>query len=166
MELHRSGNLDTTFDEPFEAKWVGLQRVTLCLLTLFVIAAAAGAFGRGPLAYATAQTPDGDVRLGYEHLARNRTPSNDVLRVAGSAAAANLIRVHLSAQLVNGLTIDSIAPRPVHEAAVGDSLELDFAHHGDAEIRLPYEPAQIGVIAGTVSVGDEPPIAVRTLVFP
>jgi hypothetical protein len=58
------------FDQKFEKEWRKLEIGSHWVMVLFVLAALAGVFGRGPFSHRTHKTSDGRLAIDFEPLAR------------------------------------------------------------------------------------------------
>ncbi|HEY0778088.1 MAG TPA: hypothetical protein VGD56_08990, partial [Gemmatirosa sp.] len=71
----RADGIDTGSDLHFEERWWRMEQVVWGAMTLVLIGALAGAFGRGWLSEATAGQRGGALSVDYERFARFRTPT-------------------------------------------------------------------------------------------
>src|ERR1700761_999470 len=73
------GELAVGSDLEFQRKWWRFSSFIWKFFALVIVADLFGCFGRGPLAHATAETPDKTLVVNYERIERFSTPS--ILRV-------------------------------------------------------------------------------------
>lgn len=141
------------------------QRIGWVLLLLAILAAAAGAFGDGPLSRASISAPGG-VRVDYERIVRRRAPTEIRIVVPsapmpGGSLALEVTRLPGAERLV-------AFPDPLHEraTALGARFEIATRGEGPFEIALRNVPSTLGRREIRLAIGLAEPIAIRQLVLP
>jgi hypothetical protein len=159
--------MDLGYDPHVENAWMRLQRPAWVVMLVLVLAGLAGTFGRGPLAKASATTPDHVLAVSYERFARFRTPTQTAVSIA--APRLRPLRLRVSQALLDAIPIQSIVPRPVEERALAGATEFVFAPlegAGTATITFAQQPSKVGLVHGEFTLEGEAPVALGQLVWP
>jgi hypothetical protein len=163
-------SLEVGADRSFERGWHRLQKLIWTVLVLFVLAGAAGVFGRGPLSKGNAGSDTGASQLEYERFARYKTPAMLTLTVNKTANPHGQIMVSVSRSLADTLHFEQTTPRPIAMQSVDQGVALFFAGPavpGKLHIRFAQEPQKPGPVAGFLSIADGGGnIAIRQIVYP
>ena len=124
VPLH--GDLQINQDLRFSRREWRTQHVGWVVMLLFILAAALGAFGRGPLATRQAQSGNGSLDIEYAKVARHSAP--DILRVevAPEAIASGMVTIWFDRTWVHGRSVESISPEPEQSSAGGDRITYEF----------------------------------------
>jgi hypothetical protein len=165
-ELSRVNDLNVGADETFERRWRTVQTIVIVLLVAFVLAGAAGLFGRGPLSKTTTQGSEG-VNLQYERFARSKTPAQVVLIVPDRAVHGATLHVLLPAKLVESFKIEQTTPQPVRVTPQTAGLLLEFQHapQQDLLVRMAQEPQKAAHLTDELAVEDQH-IPFHQIVYP
>src|SRR5690242_19053882 len=99
-------------DLDFQRRWHKTERVVWLLLALFLVLSLAGAFGRGPIASATAEANDGSFSVKYERIQRFGTPSVITVQFQQGAIRDGRIQLWVSESLVKPLGNQRVVPQP------------------------------------------------------
>jgi hypothetical protein len=148
--------------EPFLRRERAVQRVGLGLLTLFVVAGLAGAFGNGPLAATTIRS--GNTTIRFERFTRQTFRTE--LEVSISGANTPTISITVPRTFLDN--VDMLEARPLDSLKRLDDDLATFevpARNGAASLVLHYQPKNYGVLHADVSAGQQPPVRVRQIVF-
>lgn len=141
------GGLD--LDLPRQRRsWV-IQRCAWIAMTLILVAALAGFFGRGPVAHRSVRSDDGSLRVVYDRFARLHAPLD--LRIAASRPAP--LRIRISKSYLNNVEVLSIVPWPQAQLATDDGIEFVFAaEDGTTEFEavLRFKVQEAGSLAGDI----------------
>ena len=119
--------LEVGYDEMFERRWKVAQDVGLVVMVLFLLVCLSGLLGRGPFSHRTASAPDGSLRVDYEPMAREGTPT----------------------QVAEPMGLGRTVPNAVSTMVGTQGVVLRFVVaplQGDAKIRLDALPAEVGVV--------------------
>ena len=169
VAIVRVGGLEIDQDLEFQRRvWVA-QRVGWALMALFVLAAAVGLLGVGPLSHARAAIP-GVMTLEYERFARFETSETLTVRLDSAATAGEVVRLSLNREFLDSAKIETVLPPPARVESAAGRLIYVFAV---GEPRVPlvvtftFEPRDIGVHEGIVRLESrDARIAFRQLVYP
>jgi hypothetical protein len=164
--MSRVDALNVGADEHFERPWRTTQKVVITLLVLFVVAGAAGLFGRGPLSKTTARGDDG-INLQYERFARSKTPAQVVLIVPDRAIRGDRLHILLPAKLVESFKIEQTTPLPTRITPKTAGLYLEFEHapKQDLLVRFAQEPQHAARVSEAFQV-EQQQISFRQIVYP
>ncbi|MDC0740438.1 hypothetical protein [Polyangium mundeleinium] len=110
VEIKRTGDLETSEDLAFERTSMRVRRVGRAVLFLFVLLAALGLFGEGPLSHATAGDASGFF-VRYERFTRVDGATRFEIRPRAQSSAAPR-RLFLSASLFERGHIEHFVPEP------------------------------------------------------
>jgi hypothetical protein len=171
VENARVDGLEVDEDLEFQRKSWTAERVGWVVMALFVLAAAAGLLGSGPLGHATAGVP-GVMAVDYERFARLETSETLTIRLEPAAIPARTVRLSLSREFLDGSKVVSILPAPERVESAAGRLVFVFAV---AEPRTPMvvtfnvEPQQFGRSQGIIGLESLPEprfVTFRQLVYP
>jgi hypothetical protein len=155
--------LEIGFDQTFERKWRRLELTSHAVMALFVLAALAGLFGRGPFSHRSDRTADGRLALDFEPVARWGTTTQITVHFAnsnGSKTAAETTAA--SAQLfvnnavIEPLGLQQVIPEPDSTEAVGGGAIFQFAipaNSDGASVRFVLKPSGVGFVKAEVREG-------------
>jgi len=140
-----------------------VQRIGWFLLSLAVLAAALGLFGRGFLSRASAST--GGLHLRYERLERFQRPTSMQLRI--SATAEQTTSLLIERRYLDAIRIERIMPEPEQAAAHARGLIYHFASHGEPiTITFHLQLERFGLVSGQIGLLDGPMLSFNQFVFP
>lgn len=138
------------------------QRVGTGILTLFVLAGAAGLFGNGPLSQVVETS--GVLTVTYERFTRQSVHSELAIEAGVPPAAAAEIRV--AREFLD--MVDLVDVRPVGALKRLEENAAVFevpAPGGRVWLQLRYAPQRYGVLRTDIVVGSGAPAHVRQIVF-
>jgi hypothetical protein len=170
VAIVRVGDLEVDEDLPFQRRaWVA-QRIAWAFMAVFVVAAAVGLLGSGPLSHARIEVP-GLMTVEYERFARFETSETLTVRLEPAATGGESVRLSLNRDFLDSAKIETVLPPPVRVEAMAGRLVYVFAV---AERRVPlmvsftFDPQQIGVHEATVGLesSDSRRVTFRQLVYP
>jgi hypothetical protein len=151
----------------FQHKWWRAERIVWAIMTILLVAGAAGVMGRGPLAKAKAQTEDGSLQMQYERFERYKTPSMLALTLNGSAIQNHTAVVWISNSLLKNLGMQRIVPQPAVSQPGGNRTLYAFpAEGGEARLQFALEPSQPGIYDIAVGVLNGPEVHRKVIVWP
>jgi hypothetical protein len=132
--------------------WI-MQRGAWVLLLLVLVAAAAGAFGGGPLGWRRLQSADGALVVEYERCLRAYAVSP--LRVRVPNAAEKDLAVRFDRGYLDGIAMRSVVPAPLRaELADGTiTFVFDVQPPGRAVIEFELEARSAGRHVSRLGVG-------------
>ena len=163
-----NGELEVGYDSPFELRWHRYELLGRVVLVIVMAAGLAGLLGSGPYSHRTLNSPSGALTVDFEPVARWDTPTQVTLHIR-RPAGSGVAELRLDSNFMEPLGLQGTVPLNVAEAARGGGLTVMVATAPDqteAFVRLHAKPTQIGPIALTVQVGDEPPLRWTQYVLP
>jgi hypothetical protein len=161
----RVDGLEIDQDLDFQRRAWMIQRVGWAVMTVFVLAAAAGVLGSGPLSHARADLP-GTMSVEYQRFARFETNETLTVRLEPAATGADTVRLSLDRAFLDAARMASVLPTPTRVESAAGGLVYVFAV---AEPRTPlvvafnFEPQEIGRQRGTIGV--ETAAGLRSVTF-
>ena len=167
--MNRTSGIELDDLPGFQRKEWAAQRLGWTLMLLVVLAGAAGAFGRGPLASASAATADGRLQIRYERMTRHRVPTSLWLDVAPGVARGGRVRLEIDREYLQEVELTRVVPEPESVEATGDGIVLAF-RVGDplrrAAIMLDVQPESYGTLQGRLGLAGDAPLRFEQFVFP
>jgi hypothetical protein len=146
-----------------EHEW-RIQRIGWWILTLFLVLALAGLFGKGPLSHARAEAATG--RIEYEHFIRYGTPAEFVITPSGRAAGGTS-RVAISSDYLEAFRVERITPEPTSARIAGGHVVYEFATSSPgASISFEVDPRQLWRHRAVVRIDGGPPLEIWQLTYP
>lgn len=106
-------------DLEFQYRWWRFERGVWILFAVLVTLDLIGVFGRGPLAKAHAEAPDGTMQIDYERIERFSTPSILTVRFGNNAIHDGKIQLWADGGLVTKMGNQRVVPQP-QESKVGN----------------------------------------------
>ena len=163
-------SLEIDEDIAFQRREWRWQRVGRWLLTSFVLMAASGLFGNGPLSHATAGGAGDAIRLEFERFIRVGATDRMTLHLRLAAAPDDApIEFRLARAYFDGVRVHAITPPPLGIEVGPADVVVRFARPsgitGTATIVFEIEPVQIGRLRGTVRLPDGPPLSFWQFAF-
>jgi hypothetical protein len=160
-------NLQIEEDESFQRREWLMERVGWAGLVVFVLAAAAGAFGGGPLS--STQTSDGGglLTVHYERFVRFSAVTEFVVRTARTANATETT-VFVEQSYLQHFEVASVLPTPVRVEQHGSHVAFVFSSvAGDADHELVFrlKPIRAGRLVGTFGVSKSNGVPVRQFAY-
>ncbi len=162
-------NVEVGLDLQFEKRWRVTQWCMWILLTLFVIAGAAGLFGRGALSKAEVLSGNGSLLVEYQRFARYQTPAVLKVTIRQSADVGRHIVLTLPMELLETLRLDQTSPLPETVTTTDGSAVLRFsaaAQGAQMQIKLAQQPDKPGRLAGSIAVQGAGAVFIKQLIYP
>jgi hypothetical protein len=132
-------------DPEFQRLWVRAERVIWSLLILFLAAAFAGLFGRGPLANAEARAADGSFAVKYERVQRYASPSVITVEFQPEGIQNGQILLWVSDSLVKPLGNQRVVPQPLRSELRDGGILYTFPANPPSEsIEFQTQPTGVG----------------------
>jgi len=155
-------------DVEFQLREWRMERMGWVALAGFVVAAAVGVFGDGPLSRASASDDSGQLVIRYERFVRASASSELHLQVVASAANSGEITIWADPAYLGDVEVSSIVPEPKRVEQHGRHIVYVFAVAATAEpseIAFRYKPARAGRLYGSFGVSEGAPVALRQFAF-
>ncbi|HXH53749.1 MAG TPA: hypothetical protein VNH53_10030 [Sphingomicrobium sp.] len=155
-------------DRAWQEKFWSAQRVGWVVMALLVLAALAGATGKGgPVASASARTPAGIIE--YPRIARLQSDEKVTVRLPPSASGE--IPVELLRPFAESFSIELIEPEPSHVEATADGQRFIFnvgSCGGGEKLIVFHVRARRAAMNSrlAVRIGDERPVTLAVTVLP
>nr|WP_321986067.1 hypothetical protein [uncultured Lichenicoccus sp.] len=119
------------------------------LMLGFVLAAAAGLLGNGPLDHCTGYAASGPLHVDYEAAVRYGTGTQITFHLRAESAGADTARLFVGSGFVEPFGLQRITPQPVRSEATHGGMALSFpmpSGASDVLVRMTAEPASIGPV--------------------
>lgn len=125
------------------------QRVGWWGLTAFVLAAALGVFGKGPLSHAQAGIPGTPLWVDYDRFVRVGSGTRIVVngQAATHAASDSVFVLRMNRQYFDGIRIEQLSPQPISMTVGAEDVDLHFAGAAagtPVTVVLDVEPLRAG----------------------
>ena len=154
-------------DLAFQRRWWSFERGVWIFLTILLVMAVLGCFGRGPVAQAHQRAKDGSLDLRYERIERFGTPSEVTVGLSPGAAHAGRIKLWVSDELVKPLGNRLVIPEPLSSELSGAGIQYTFpAVAPPYSVEFSLEPEAIGVHDVTFRAEGAEPVRLRIYVLP
>jgi hypothetical protein len=154
-------------DLAFQERWWVFERVVWCLFIAILVADVLGVFGRGWLAKAELKQPGSGIRVEYERVERNGTPSIMRVHFDPGTVADGKVRLFASESLVRELGAQRIIPQPEQSILSDGGLTYVFPAQGPTpEIQFQLDPSFPGYHQFTLQVPGEGPATAHIGVLP
>jgi hypothetical protein len=147
----------------FHRKEWRIQRIGWVLVALFLILAAGGLFGNGPLS--RAHTGNGAGRLDYERFVRYGLSTDLIVTPTASANGVN--RVEVSGVYLEAFRVERITPEPVAVRMNGPNIVYEFASAAPgASISFHMRPQRLWRRGAIVTIDGGAPLHISQLTYP
>jgi hypothetical protein len=137
-------------------------------MALIILAALAGLFGSGGLSQARAGDPSSQLWLEYHRFERTQSATTVHVHIP-SAENAEIRRIWLSRNYLQGVKVEQVTPPPETVEAAADRLIYSFRvapSDQPTTIVFHLNPEFPGILAGTIGVEDGPELSFNQLVYP
>jgi hypothetical protein len=125
--------------------------------------------GPGPLSHNSTTSAGATVTVHYLRFARSGGSGDLTIEAAPELVVDGMLQTRISRDYVDAMRIESIRPEPAEQVVEGADLRLAIPVSGDGQrssVTLSMTPQAMGAVAGTVRVGDAPPVAVEQFLYP
>jgi hypothetical protein len=152
-------------DLDFQRSWWKFETAVWWCFTLIVVLAVLGAFGKGPLAKATAANSAMTVK--YDRIERAGTPSILHIDFDPSAIQKGIVTLYISQSVTGDLGAQRVIPSPQTSTIGQGGITYVFpASNSPATVEFALQPHSPGIFHFTVQVPQAPPIEERVIVVP
>jgi len=149
--------------DTFLSRERAVQRAGVVVLTLFVLAGAAGMFGNGPVSHAT--TSAGGIELRYERFGRTTAPTTIEVTVTTGAADGAPVRFRIERRFMERLDQLELRPEDVFKGFDDTHALFEVAAVGGrGHVELHFKPQNPGLRQTSV-VTDGAAAHLRQLIF-
>lgn len=165
----RKRGIDLEIHPRFQRREWAAQRLGWIVMFGLLAAGMAGAFGRGPLASASAGEAGDPLRLDYERTVRHRAPTTLRVHLAPGAARDGRVRLGVSRDYLRAMELTRAVPEPEAVEAAGEDYVFTFRvtdPERSSTIVLDLEPESYGTMEGRIGLPDAPAVRFRHFVFP
>ena len=155
-------------DVEFQRREWRMERIGWAALATFVVAAAGGAFGDGPMSHASASDDSGQLLIHYDRFVRASAPAELRLQIVPAAAKNGELTVWADWSYLRHVEVSSIVPEPTRVEQHSQRVVYVFAVPQaveSAEIAFRYRPTRAGRLYGRFGVSNEAAATVRQFAF-
>ncbi len=154
-------------DLEFQRRWWRFEKVVWSLFVLILLADLSGILGRGPLANARAQTPDGTLDLKYERVLRENTSSIMTVLPETTAIHDGKLRLFVSDSILKEFGAQRVIPQP-QTSTVGDGgvMYTFLATSTPLTVQIELKPSFIGAHTFRVGISGGSSIQAKSVVLP
>ncbi|HJR61460.1 MAG TPA: hypothetical protein VJ813_18765 [Vicinamibacterales bacterium] len=145
-----TSNLDLDENRDFQQKEWHFQRAGWCVLMAFVVAAALGLFGSGPLSHARTAEPGAPLWVEYDRFVRLGKTSRLVIHVTAPAGRLQL-RMNRTFFEVNRIQHVTPEPSAMEIGAADVDLRFDTQAGGPFTVILDVEPLRGGRLPASIT---------------
>ncbi len=150
--------LEINQDLAFQRREWSVQRVGRWALAAFVVAAAVGLFGKGPLTQGQAGAPGTTLWIDYDRFVRVGTATRVYVNTQGAADSSGAgLRLRVNREYFDSVRLEHVSPEPAALEIGARDVYLQFSPHtsaaGPVTIVLDIEPLQAGRNAAQFSTG-------------
>jgi hypothetical protein len=154
-------------DLGFQRRWWRFERAVWVLFLAVIALDLAGAFGRGPLARASATSPNQAIQAHYERIERSGTPSIMTVKIQDSPHSDPDVNLFISDSALSGLGLQRVIPAPETTSIGNGGLTYRFPRTSlPATVRFEFEPQGAGLYHVAVGAPGQAPIRVTVAVVP
>jgi hypothetical protein len=162
--LTRVGDLDIDQHLEVQAFSWRIQRIGWVAIALFLAAALAGLFGRGPFSRARVGEP-AVLEVDYGRFERRTQEATLIVRLGPQPSGR--VRLWIDAAYVAEQPIHRVLPEPERVEAADDRLLLTLRVSGERpEIRITTMPEVFGPLRGRLGLSGGPEVAFLQFVYP
>lgn len=142
------------------------ERVGWYVLSLVMLLALAGLFGRGPLSQGQASSADGRVQVQYARLSRSGVTEHLKITVRGPHNGQ--VQVLLDGELFREASLETLQPQPLRSRSEGQglALQLETGTDGTATLYLTLRADTPGSLEGRVSLGPDSVVHFSSFIYP
>ena len=142
-----------------------IQRIVWPLLTVLLIAIAAGLLGQGPIARAQAGSASAGITMDYHRFLRRMT--NDTLELKLQAASER-VRLHIDARYLDAVELERVFPQPETVLSGAQATTMEFSGQPGQWIVVHVElkPQHVGTVDGWIAADEHPRQPFSQFVYP
>jgi hypothetical protein len=158
----RVGDLELEQDLEFQRREWSVQRVGWWALSLFVLAAALGLFGSGPLSHARVGEPGAPLWIEYERFVRVGAADRLRVHLGPLPAGADTRDVRFNREYFESLHVERITPEPERTLVASEQVTLIFDPNDmrdEGTLIIDARPGAVGRQVAHVSSGELPRVS-------
>ena len=154
-------------DIEFQSRWWRFERLLWSFFLLVLLADLSGALGRGPLANAKRESPDGTIEVKYERVERSNTSSIMTILPRPSAVHDGKVQLFVSDSVVQKLGAQRVIPQPLESIVGSGGITYVFAASAQPMlIQIELKPSFMGPHSFTIGVPGGEPVGASAFVLP
>jgi len=173
-QIERVGSLEIEQNLGLQRRMWRVQRVGWGVMALLVLAAAAGLTGSGPLSHASAGTPGGPLRLGYDRFLHAEGLTTLEVHLGGSngngaKSGDGERRIWISRAYLEKVPVERSVPEPERVEVGPDRVTYVFAEtaSGSPALVTFYGSVRtVGRVEGHIGLPEGPSLRFRQFVYP
>lgn len=165
----KAGDLEVDEDLKFQRVEWRIQRIGWVLMLLFILAALAGAFGRGPLSRRTDQSPDNSLAIDFDRFGRLHAQTDIKLVASEESAREGALRIWLDRDYMTKFETKEINPQPERIDLSPDRMTLVYRvpkSPGSLKVNLILEPNEMGSVRGAAGVEGKQSLFFSQFIYP
>ena len=154
-------------DLGFQRRWWRFERGVWIFFGLVLLADLSGLLGRGPLANAERQTANGNLRVKYERVERENTPSIVTILPGAAALHEGKFQLYVSDTVLRQLGAQRVIPQPEASVLGNGGVTYTFAATSmPVTVQIELKPSFIGLHRFTMATAGGDEIKASTFVLP
>jgi hypothetical protein len=156
-------------DEDFEKAWWRVEVGVWLFLCAFLACAAAGLWGRGWLANASASSTDAQLTVRFERILRFKTPSRMEVTISPALNHDGRISLWVSRDLLKQLGMQQVIPQPDRSVPQEDGVTYEWASGtGNHLVGVAFDlqPEAPGMFLGSIQTDSLHRLTLRSIVLP
>ena len=154
-------------DLEFQRRWWRFTRALWLFFAAVIVADLVGVFGRGPIANATARSPDGAMTVRYERIERYGAPSVLRIEFAPNAIHDGKVELWVGETLIKSLGAQRVIPQPAQSrVGAGGVTYLFPASDVPASVTFALEPTVPGILDMPLRASASGLLKLRAYVLP
>ncbi len=140
-------------DLKFQRRWWRFENTVWWSFGVIVVLDLLGCFGRGPVAKATLDAPDGSMNVKFERIERYGTPSIITINFGKAAIHEGKVNLLISESMLEQLGNQRVVPQPA-DSQIGEGKVLYTfpASTYPATVLFSLQPTRIGLSHMTLQV--------------
>jgi len=162
-------SLKISDDVEFERTWWRIEIGIWIFLTAFLVIAATGLLGRGPLAKGRIASPDGQLSVQYERISRYKTPSTMIIQISPGRTRTGETSLWVNNGIVRQMGLQRVVPEPHRTEPGPDGVTYVWPIADPATtftVRLDMQPDTAGVSDQEIRTDSAHSIGMRSVTVP
>ncbi|WP_130930758.1 hypothetical protein [Pseudomonas sp. Sample_24] len=153
-------------DMAYQLKVWRFERLGWYLLVLLMLLGLAGLFSRGLLSSREVRSEDGRVSVEYEMFHRNG--STNSMKISVSGAPESTIELQLAGEMLEGFSIETLQPEPVHARSSDQGIRLGVQTdtQGQANLFITLRGDGLGLFRSRIVLPGTRDMKLNQFIFP